>query len=175
MSVGWKHIVKPVKRLDDSHRRPARPIQSARSGRFEVDDEAIEMNRAEPGVCVNRDFRRYCVGEAQLVGRRDSIGKKSSFLSPRDSVDDRGVVGAARFAGQRVGAGNIVEPAVDSPDIPGKHEPLKRLVNGRSCPQIEQVVRGPDACGFVALHAVENAPPEVEARAAIRQRVLSDM
>lgn len=91
--------MEPVKRLNDSHRRSARPIPPARSGRFEVDDEAVEVNRAQTGVCVNRDFRRYRVGEAQLVGRRDSIGKKSSFLTPRDSVDNRAVVGAARFAG----------------------------------------------------------------------------
>ena len=38
---------------------------------------------------MNRDFRRYCVGKAQLVGRRDSIRKKSSFFAPRDSIELR--------------------------------------------------------------------------------------
>jgi hypothetical protein len=76
ITVRWEHIAEPVKRLDDPHRRPARPIQPARSGRFEVDDEPVEVNRAQPGVCVNPDFRRYCIGKAQLVGSRDSVRKK---------------------------------------------------------------------------------------------------
>jgi hypothetical protein len=107
--------VEPVKCLDDPHRRPARPIQPARSGRFEVDHESIEVNRAQPGVCVNCDFCRYCVSKAQLVGRRDSIRKKSNFLPPRDSVDVRGVVWTARFACQRVGAGDIGQCSAAEP------------------------------------------------------------
>jgi len=34
------------------------------------------------------DFGGHGVGEAQLIGRRNSIGKKPGFLPPRDSVDD---------------------------------------------------------------------------------------
>ena len=40
---------------------------------------------------------------------------------------------------------------------------------------MEEVVRCPDPDGFIVLHAVENAPPQVGARPSMRQRVFSDM
>jgi hypothetical protein len=132
--------MEPVKRLGDPHLLAARPIRPARSGRFELDDEFVEVNRAQPSLGVNCGFCRHCVGKAQLVGRSYSIRKESSFLPPRARVDARGTVWVARFAGQRVGAGNIVETAIDAPDNAGQHEPLERFVNGRSCAQIEEVV-----------------------------------
>jgi len=122
--------VEPVKGLDDAHRGAARPIEPARSGRFEVDDEFVEANRTQPGVRMNRDFRGHCVGKPELVGRRSSIWKKSGLFPPGDGVDDCGVVGAGRFAGKRVDAGNIVEPAINAPDVTGNREALECFVNG---------------------------------------------
>jgi len=45
-----------VKGLNDAHRWPSRPIEPARSGQFEVDDEFVKVNRTEPRICVDRDF-----------------------------------------------------------------------------------------------------------------------
>ena len=117
IAINWKHVVKPVKRLHDPHRRPARPVEPAWSGQLEIDHESVEVNGTEPGVGVDRDFGRHGVGEAKLVGRRDSIGKKAGLLPPCNGVDDCCVVGTIQFAGQRVDARNIVEPALDAPDI----------------------------------------------------------
>jgi len=64
------------------------------------------------------------------VGRRSSIWKKSGLFPPGDGVDDCGVVGAGRFAGKRVDAGNIVEPAINAPDVTGNREALECFVNG---------------------------------------------
>ena len=56
IAIGWEHVVEPVKGLNDAHRRPSRPIEPARSGQFEVDDESVKVNRAEPRICVDCDF-----------------------------------------------------------------------------------------------------------------------
>ena len=37
ITVGGKHVVEPVKGLDDSHGWPARPIESARSSQLKID------------------------------------------------------------------------------------------------------------------------------------------
>ena len=80
IAVGWKHVVQPVKGLNDAHRRPSRPIEPARSSQFEVDDEFVEVNRAEPGICMDRDFGGHGVSESQLIGGRHPVGKKPGLL-----------------------------------------------------------------------------------------------
>ena len=80
--------MEPVKGLNDAHRRPSRPIESVRSGQFEVDDESVKLNRAEPRICVDRDFGGHGVSEAQLIGGRHPVGKKPGLLSARDRTND---------------------------------------------------------------------------------------
>jgi len=156
IAIGGEHVVEPVKGLNNAHRRPSCPIEPARSGQLEVDDEFVKMNRAEPRICVNRDFGWHGVSESQLIGGRHPIGKKPGLLSPRDRINDRGVIGRARFPGQRVNTRNVVYSTIDAPEVTRKCEALECLIDGGSRAKIEEVIRSPNKDGFIAPNAVED-------------------
>lgn len=130
IAVSREHVVQPVKGLNDAHRWSSGPIESAGRSEFEVDDEFVEANRAEPGISVDRDPGGHCVRESELVGGRHSIGEKAGLLPASDRINYCGVIGSARFAGQRVDARKIVESAIDAPEVARKCETLKGLIDG---------------------------------------------
>ena len=175
IAVGWQHVVEPVKSLNDAHRRPACPIEPARSGQLEIDDELVEVNRAEPGIGVDRDFGWHSVSESQLIRGGNSIGKKPGLLPPGDRVNDGGVIGGTRFAGERVDTRQIVESAIDTAEVARKREALEGFIDGGAGAEIEEVVRRPDQDGFVAPDAIDDPTFEVEIGAAPGHFCLSDL
>jgi len=169
IAIGWEHVVEPVKGLNDAHRRPSRPIEPARSGQFEVDDESVKVNRAEPRICVDCDFGGHGVSESQLIGGCHPIGKKPGLLSPRDRTNDCGVIGRARLSGKTVDARNIVYSAIDAPQITRKCEALECLIDGGSGTEIQKIIRRPNKDGFIGPNAVEDGSLEIKAGAAPAQ------
>lgn len=174
IAVSGKHVVQPVKGLNDSHCRSAGPIEPARSGQLEVDNELVEVNRTKPCISADRDPSGYCVRESELIGGRHSIGNKAGLLPARDRVNDGGVIGRSWFAGQCVDARKIVESAINAPEVARKREALEGFINGGPGTEIEEIVWGPDHDGFVALDAVEDRALEIEVRATPGPCYLSD-
>jgi hypothetical protein len=64
IAISREHVVQPVKCLYDAHCRPAGPVEPAWSGQFEGDNELVEVNGTEPGICVDRDLGGHCVSQA---------------------------------------------------------------------------------------------------------------
>jgi hypothetical protein len=170
IAIGWEHVVEPVKGLNDAHRRPSRPKEPARSSQFEVDDESLKVNGAEPGMCVERDFRGHRVSESQLIGGRHPIREKSGLGSTRDRIDDCGVIGRARLPGQPVDSRNVVYSAINAPEITRKCETLECLIDGGSGTEIQEVIRRPNKDGFIRPNAVEDGPLEIKIGAALGRR-----
>jgi hypothetical protein len=92
VAIAGQGVLEPVQRLDDAHRRSARPIEAACGGRFEDDRELVEMNGMRLCVRVDRDARRARLGQAEVVGRRNAINEDAGLVTPRKRVDDGPVV-----------------------------------------------------------------------------------
>ncbi len=68
-----KHILEPMQRLDDAHRRTIGPIELARRREFEFDDEVAERDGASARICVDNDVRRDSVCKAKIVGGSHAV------------------------------------------------------------------------------------------------------
>lgn len=75
IAIRGKHIVKPMKSLNDSHGWSPRPVEAARSGRLEIDHELAELNGAEPGVRMNRHLAWNGIRQAQLICSGEAVWK----------------------------------------------------------------------------------------------------
>ena len=109
------------------------------------------------------------VSESQLIGGCHPIGKKPGLLSPRDRINDCGVIGRARLSGKTVDARNIVYSAIDAPQITRKCEALECLIDGGSGTEIQKIIRRPNKDGFIGPNAVEDGSLEIKAGAAPAQ------
>ncbi len=65
--ITGKHILEPVQRLDDAHRRTISPIELARCRELEFDREVAERDGASARICVDNDMRRDSVCKAKIV------------------------------------------------------------------------------------------------------------
>lgn len=54
-TIRWQRVLEPMKRLYDTHRRTAGPVQLARSRVLEVDLQSVELNRAASSIGMDHN------------------------------------------------------------------------------------------------------------------------
>jgi hypothetical protein len=149
-----QEIAQPVKRLDDTHRRPPGPKQFAGRGRTKGDRHVTELDRTTTSVGMHHDFGRNCVSQAQIVRCGHAIDKHPGLVASRDSVDDRARVGGIGSLGKLVEARLIVEPAINSPEASAFRQPLQRLIDGIARGEIDEITGRPDLAWRIRTDAL---------------------
>jgi len=101
------------------------------------------MDRATARVGMNDHVRRNRSRQTEIVRGSEAVDKHSDLVAPCESVNDLPIVGDRWSFRQVVGPGRVVQPPVDPSELPCQDKTLKRLINGVSTAEVEEVHRRP--------------------------------
>lgn len=117
--------------------------------------------------------RNARAGDAKRIRRSHAIGKKPGLL-PGHGVDHDRIVRIGWFPRELVDTRNVIESAINAPDVFGECQALERFVNPRSGTEIEEVVWSPDPNRLLTLHPAQDARLDVEIRATVGVAIVPD-
>ncbi len=120
IAVGHEHILEPVERLHDAHRRPTGPVQPARRGLLERDPLVAEADWTQPRVGERSDAGRDRGGQAEVVCGSQPVDDQADLVAPGDGIDDCSGIGSVWLAGEVADTRLIVEAAVDTTEVPSR-------------------------------------------------------
>jgi hypothetical protein len=91
----------------------ARTRKFAGRRRLELNVELAEADRLQPGIGMDHDLCRYCIGTCQVVGGGQAVDEHAKLFAPRDRIDHCARIGWRRLACQLIVAGRVVQTAVN--------------------------------------------------------------
>jgi hypothetical protein len=111
---------------------------------FELNRQIVQANGSAPSVGVNHHACRNRSCEAEVVRGSEAINQHADLITSSQSINDLAIVGHGRPLRQPADPERVVEAAVNASEPAGVNEPLKRLVNGVSTAEVEEIKSGPD-------------------------------
>ena len=103
--------------LDNTHRWPTGPIETAGRCQLEVDLLIAELDRLQTRVDQHLDARRHGGGEAEIVGGSHAVHDGAGLIAAGHGADDSPIIGYGCTTGQAACAGPVVETPVDATEL----------------------------------------------------------
>jgi hypothetical protein len=145
-----------------TQRRHYQSARASRSRHLSV-RTLTKLNRALPNldcasasVCVIHNPRWHLFRQIQQIGRRGFRRLETNAISPRNRRRD-GVRGSREFPQQRMRAGDIVEPAPNTPQLACPYHALERHPNGVCRAKIKKIRTSEDPVGFGSFQPLQDS------------------
>ncbi len=103
--------------LDNPHSWTTGPVEAARGCLLEANLLGAEPDRLQAGVGENYDLGWNCRRKADVIGSRHSVDKKSRLVTPCYGIDYGARLWWARFSGQLVRGGKVIEASFDATHV----------------------------------------------------------